>query len=442
MALRNQITEKLFFPLSDIVLGSSVSKHLKFLQKSQHWTRSQIDEYQNQRLKKLIHHSYENVPFYRELFDNLKLKPVDIQTKDDLKKLPIVTKDDLRRNKGKHLASNIKKKELVFASSSGSTGEPLTYFTTKDAYSMNIASNLRGWYWMGFRLGDKYIKLSQNLRKAPLKKIQDYLSNNLYLATNPLTDENFEFICKEIERYQPKIVRCYPDPLVFLAKYKKNKPDFSFQPLAITTTGNTLFPEARKEIEEAFGCKVFDAYSCEGNSTVFECPTHTGYHSSEEYGITEVLDDDGNQITKGVGRLISTDLWNLAHPFIRYDTQDLVEVTDEPCSCGRNHLRVKRIVGRNNDIIKTKKNRFIVHSFTSFFTRQDLPTFGKIEKFQVRKQEDHVLFILVVNSLYNNEIEQFIIQYWENEMGIKVLVEIQSEIPLTQSGKHRFIIND
>ncbi len=177
-------------------------------------------------------------------------------------------------------STRISKRNRIQSSSSGSTGEPLFYYRTRDAYSMNLAASLRGWYWMGYRLGDKYIKLSQNPRKTPIKRLQDKMSRNLYLASNPLIDSNFDFILKEIERYKPKIIRCYPDPLLFLARYKQNHQEFSFRPLALTTTGNTLYSETREEIEAAFGCKIFDSYNCEGNSTVFECPTHTCYHSS------------------------------------------------------------------------------------------------------------------------------------------------------------------
>ena len=228
------------------------------------------------------------------------------------------------------------------------------------------------------------------------------MSRNLYLATNPLIDSNFEFILKEIERYKPKIIRCYPDPLLFLARYKQNHPEFSYSPLAITTTGNTLHSETRAEIEAAFGCKIFDSYNCEGNSTVFECPTHTCYHSAEEYGISEVVDENGSPIKSGVGRLISTDLWNLAHPFIRYDTQDLVEVSDEPCSCGRKHLRINKIIGRDNDVIIAPNGRkFIVHNFTGFFQTDHKEINRSIEQFQVVKKDSIIIFRMVVNQRFS-----------------------------------------
>jgi phenylacetate-CoA ligase len=397
-----------------------------------------------EKLKLLIQHAVFNVPFYQELFSRINLKAGKIQTLNDLQKIPIVTKATIQKEGIERFTSTgISKSNRILSSSSGSTGEPLFYYRTKDAYSMNLASSLRGWYWMGYRLGDKFIKLSQNQRDNSIKRLQDKISRNLYLATNPMIDSNFEFILRELERYKPKIIRCYPDPLLFLARYKQNHPEFSYRPLFMTTTGNTLHSETRAEIEDAFGCKIFDSYNCEGNSTVFECPTHTGYHSAEEYGISEVVNENGSLIKSGVGRLISTDLWNFAHPFIRYDTQDIVEISDDACACGRSHLRIIRIIGRDNDVLVAPNGRkFIVHNFTGFF-QTDHPEINRsIEQFQVIKKNSIVIFRLVVNQRFSVSVANYIQEFWGNEMKTKVLVEIVEKISLTKSGKRRFIINE
>lgn len=444
MGFSNYISKNIFLPINDIITRQSVYKHLNFLNNSQYWTREQINSYQIAKLRQLILHSVSNVPFYRELFSVLGLQSGDIQKLDDLHKIPILSKAILQ-NKGINMfaSTGISKREIIHSSSSGSTGEPLFYYTTKDAYSMNLAASLRGWYWMGYKLGDKYIKLSQNPRVIPIKRLQDKMSRNLYLATNPLIDSNFEFILKEIESYKPKIIRCYPDPLLFLARYKQQHREFNYKPLAITTTGNTLHSQTRLEIETAFGCKIFDSYGCEGNSTVFECPSHTCYHSAEEYGISEVVNENGSPINSGVGRLISTDLWNYAHPFIRYDTQDLVEISDEPCSCGRKHLRINRIIGRDNDVLIAPNGRkFIVHNFTGFFQTDHKEINRAIDQFQIVKKDSLVIFRLVVNQRFSTLIIDYIQKYWENEMKTKVEVEIVENIPLTKNGKRRFIINE
>lgn len=446
MAINNWISENIILPLSDIALGQSIKKHLDFLLKSQWWSENELKEYQNEKLRALIKYAYENVPYYNDLFKKLKLKPDDIKNTNDLVKLPILKKKTIRENfkNIKIISKKLLKRNLFLTGSSGSTGEPLFYYNTKEAYSLNIAANLRGWYWMGFRLGDKYVKLSQNPRNSIIKHFQDKFSNNLYLATNPLTDENFNYLLRRIEKYESKIIRCYPDPLLFLARYLKNNPNYDINVNAINTTGNTLYPEVRMEIELAFGCKIFDSYSCEGTLTIFECPTHECYHSAEEYGISEVLDEDGNKITNGIGKLISTDLWNWVHPFIRYDTQDLVEVSSQPCTCGRKLLRINRILGRDNDIILSSTGqRFIVHNFTGFF-QQDLPELKQsVDQFQVVKNKDRTIkFNLIINSAFDEGVKYFIKVYWERQLKLPIIINTVDEIPLTKSGKRRFIINE
>lgn len=446
MAIVNKLSEDLFLPLSDFITGNKIRTSFKFLQRSQNWSNQAIEEYQNMKLSALVSHAYANVPYYRELFDHLKLNPKDIQSKEDLKKLPILTKAVIKSAGLENFTSRVfAEKNLIKASSSGSTGEPLFFYTTREAYSMNIASSLRGWYWTGYRLGDKYIKLSQNRRNSFIKQAQDFVSNNLYLTSDPLTDDNFEHILKKIEIFKPTIIRGYPDPLYYLALYKhKSNGRYNFKPKAIATTGNTLFPEVRKEIESAFGCPVFDAYNCEGNSVVFECPSHTCYHSTEEYGISEVIDENDVAIEEGIGRLISTDLHNLAHPFIRYDTQDLVEIDKLKCVCGRNHLKINRILGRDSDVFKLKTGRsFIVHNFTGFFQTDTIEIGKSVDQFQVICRKDgSILFRLVVNNKYTKSAENYIKNYWENEFKQEVSIEVVDEIPLTRSGKRRFIIKE
>ncbi|MBG0860308.1 MAG: phenylacetate--CoA ligase family protein [Bacteroidales bacterium] len=445
MSVWNNVTEKLILPLSDRWLGNSVGRYLKFLLHSQKWSRSELDNYQNLLLLRLLTHSFSTVPYYNNLFESIGIKPSDIKTKSDLIKIPITTKAAIKKNGQDCFTSNsYPRVKTLPASSSGSTGEPLFYRISKEAYSMNIAASLRGWYWMGYRLGDKYVKLSQNVRSSWVKRLQDIINRNLYLVSDPLDDDNFLKILASIEKYKPKIIRGYPDPLLFIAQFKKQHPEYGFIPLAIATTGNTLASETRKQIEDSFNCKIFDAYNCEGNSVVFECPSHTCYHSTEEYGISEVLNENNEPITKGVGRLISTDLHNLAHPFIRYDTQDMVELDGSDCICGRKHIKILRIIGRDNDIIVARNGRkFIVHSFTGFFQIDSSELNRSIDQFQIIKMKDGTIRLrLIVNNNYNNSVENHIRSYWDRQFDQPIQIELVDKIPLTASGKRRFIINE
>jgi phenylacetate-CoA ligase len=445
MSLFNLISENFILPSSDFLLNRSIAKNFKFLEKSQWWSENELINYQDEKLKLLIQHAYNNVPYYKNLFKSNKLLPNDIKTQKDLHKLPILTKDTIRTHFPHAIvAQNISKKQLIFQGSSGSTGEPLHYYSTSDSYSMNIAAGLRGWYWMGYRLGDKFVKLSQNPRNSIVKKIQDKINRNHYLFAQQLTEANFKRITESINEFKPAIIRGYPDPLFFLAKYMKDNNIKSSSPKAITTTGNIIFPEARDLIESQFGCKIFDAYSCEGGANVFECPTHGCYHSTMEYAISEILNNNGEEINPGErGRLYTTDLYNYAVPFIRYDSHDIVTKSDRKCTCNRHLLAIDQIEGRDNDILITPSGKYlIVHNFTGFFQQNEITS---VQQFQIiQDKADHIVFKLVVTPNFTTSDEKKILQYWSNYIGNDVVIDLDcvAEIPITSSGKRRFIIRN
>lgn len=443
--IKNSLQEKIVLPLCDLVTGQSVSKYLKFMFLSKNWSRKQIDEFQNARLRELIEYAYENVPFYHDTMVERGLTPKEIQTKDDLCKLPIINKDVMRREGIERFTStSMPRSKMIKRSSSGSTGQPFEYYATKLCYSVNLAANLRGWYSFGWRLGDKYVKISQNPRKGFIKKLQDRITGCLYIATADLSDEHLHFIMQQIEKYKPEVIRSYPDPLYLMAQYRlKHMDEFTYSPKVLTTTGNVLHSNVRATIEEAFGCKIFDAYASEGNSNVFECITHQGYHSSEEYGITEIIDEEGNPIKSGVGRLVTTDLWNYAHPFIRYDVQDCVEINPEPCPCGNQHLRIKRIWGRDNELlIAPSGRRYTVHHFTVFFESTVSPELkDSIDQFQfVQHKDGSTTLNIVVNEKYDENVGEYLKRYWEREFGAEVNIIVVAQINIMKNNKRRFII--
>jgi len=445
MTFRNFISEQIILPLSDLVTGYSVYHYLKFLQKSQLWSRTQIDNYQNIKLRKLVDHTYNHVPFYNELFQDLRLRPEDIQTKNDLVKLPIITKDDLKRSKGKHLATNLNKKNLIFSSSSGSTGEPFQFYSTRKAESIRMASAIRSWNWMGYRLGDKYVKVSMNPRNSLIKKLQDYFNNSLYLSANQLISSEFKKLLKEIHKYNPKFIRCYPVPLHYLAQQiKEDNTYYKGEGLfGIITPGSKLHDEVRKEIEDVFNIKIFDAYSCEGGSVFAECPSHEYYHPAEESAISEFIEDSFTTSDhERPFRHITTDLHNFASPFLRYDTQDYIVLGNQQrCSCGSNYMNIKRIKGRDSDILRTPSGKLlIVENFVAYFE-----WIHEVDQIQViQEKSDEIIINLIVNSSFTPAINQKISSYWANYIGsdVNVIVDVVKEIKLTPTGKHRTVIRN
>lgn len=445
MPVLNLLNRKIILPVSDLLTGNKASKYLNFLEQSQYWSQSEIEEYQNLKLRSLINHAYLNVPFYTDLFNSLNIKPEDIQSKEDLIKIPIITKDDLKRSKGQHLASNMNKKQLVFSSSSGSTGEPFQFYKTKDSESFITAAAIRGWNWMGYNLGDSYAKISMNPRNSMIKKIQDFINNSLYLSSTQLIESEFSRIVEEIIKADPEYIRSYPIPIYYLASIIENQQNIypGKKLKAINTTGSTLLDEVREKIEKVFNVKIYDSYSCEGGAVFYECPTHQYYHPSQEYAIQEFIEDDYTKADpEHPVRHITTDLHNYASPFIRYDTQDYVVLGDnQTCTCGRNMLNIKKIKGRDSDILITPSKKYlIVENFVAYFE-----WIIEVDQIQVVQNEiDEIVFNLVVNESFNNDVLTKLKNYWQDYIGtdVKLVFKIVDEIQLTSVGKRRTVIRN
>ena len=420
--------EHIILPLSDLLKGESVHKYLRLLREAESWSDEQMKEFQQQRLHQLLVYASQEVPFYRDWIQTHDLNP-DFLTLDQM---PIVSKA-IMRNEGidRFSAEHFPVKKRIPSRSGGSTGEPFTFYETKLSYSVNMAAKLRTWYQAGYHLGDLYMKITNGKRTSKVKQLQDLMNNCIYVPFYSITDDILKSILDKIESTKPHFIRYYPSPLYLLARYRNNHSNYHFSPRHIMTTGSTLTEDYRNEIEKAFGCDIIDSYSCEGTPNVYETPSHDGYNISGYYGIIEVLDNDNKPVVNGVGRVVSTNLWNFAHPFVRYDTQDLVEVKGG---------RIIRIMGRQCEtLVEANGTLLTVHNFTHYFS----DNFPSVDGWQVVKQKDgNIRFRLVVNKLFSHDDEHNIINHWSSCTGKDISLEIVDKLPLMSNNKHLSIIDE
>lgn len=424
--------EKIILPLSDLVKGERVYASMRFLRQAESWNEAQIKAFQDNKIKEIVRYAAKEVPYYQEWFSENGIDSQDIGTVDNLSKLPIVDKALMRSEGIERFSScGFPKEKRLASRSSGSTGEPFSFYVSKEAYSVNMAAKLRTWYQAGYRLGDRYMKIANGARHSKMKHLQDQMNRCIYVPFYSINNETLKQILDLIEKNEPSFIRSYPIPLYLLAQYRNSHPGFHFNPKYMMTTGSTLPMEYRKEIELAFGCDVIDSYSCEGTPNTYETPAHDGYHVTHAYGIIEVLDEQDRPVTTGVGRVVSTDLWNLAHPFLRYDTQDLVEVIDG---------KIVRIMGRQSDaLIHANGELFTVHNFSRFFLHE----IDAVDAYQVVRHKDgSISFNLQVNDRYSSGIEQYITEYWKNLLNVPVSVSIVDEIPLMNNNKRLTIVEE
>lgn len=418
--------EHIILPLSDVVTGQQVHKYLRKLREAETWSAEQMCNFQQHRLRELVKYVAREVPFYQDWFHDQRLNPQDVT----LKQMPIINKTIMRQEGIERFSAiHFPSKYRNFSQSSGSTGEPFSFYVSREASSINTAAKLRTWYQSGYCLGDSYMKIANGERRGKLKKWQDRINRCIYVPFYSIDDISLSNILDTIEREHPLYIRAYPAPIYLLACYRNRHPGYTHSPRKIFTTGSTLSDDYRKEIEKAFGCNIIDSYSCEGTPNTYEISDQDGYRVCGYYGIIEVLDNDGHPIIDGIGRVVSTDLWNRAFPFIRYDTQDLVEVLNG---------EIIRIMGRESDAYLTHGGEiYTVHNFSHYF----IYNISGVDCYQmVRHHDDIVTFNIVTNKEFDSTKIQDIIDYWRPRLGVTISVNLVDEIPLMNNNKRRTII--
>lgn len=423
-----------------------------FLKGSQWWSKEKLEEYQMRQLKKLLNHAYQNVPYYQRVFDERGLKPEDIQDFDDFRRLPILTKDIVRENLNDLVAKNIPKRNMNYVTTGGTSGKPLGFYIEKRTDFIRMAFEWREWNWMGYEFGNKCVVLRGNVvkRKEDGKSAwweYDRENNYLILSVYDMTDKNLPKYIQKIEEFKPKIIQAYPSALDIMARFiKGNNLTINVKEniKAISTSSENLFPYQRLLIEEVFNCPIIDKLgNCEQTNIVGQCAKGEGYHIFMEYGITELIDEEGNPVCRegGIGEIVGTGFTNYAVPLIRYKTEDFGVYTNNQCSCGRNGLPIlKEVKGRwYQQRIVTRNGNYI--PITALNTHSDI--FDNVKQFQYYQDNlDKVILRIVKKNTYTSTDTRKILRELTGKLKSQIKLEIQflADMPRTDRGKYNFLV--
>ena len=417
------------------------------LQESQWWSREKLEEYQMQQLSKLLNHAYQNVPYYTKVFNERGLKPKDIQNLEDLKKLPYLTRDIIQKNLKNLVAQNYSKSKLQYITTGGSTGIPLGFYIHRDiTEAKEWAFMFTQWKRVGFKIGDRSVVLRGSVVKAASRgKFGEYdpIQKNLMLSSYHMTDENLPIYIAKIREFKPDFIQAYPSAITILARFMKANEVKPFNDIkAILCGSENLYDWQRNLIEEVFCCRVYSWYGhAERSVLAGECEKSHYYHISPEYGIVEMIDNNGTLLVNQneLGEIIATGFNNFAMPFIRYRTMDLAIPSNSKCECGRNYRLLKNIEGRLQELIITKTGRLI--SMTAINMHSDV--FDNVQQFQFyQDKKGEVIFNIVRKTTYSDRDTEYIRRELYKKLGddVNLMIRFVDHIPLTQSGKYRFLI--
>ena len=462
MGLYNFLDFSILLPIGDLLYGSSVRSRLKEFRKNDQLTREEIDILQSQKLQSLVHHCYDNVPYYRRLFDELGLRPNDILTHEDLRKIPILTKEIIRNNYDDLMPRDMPASRIIRCSTGGSTGTPLQFCKDAKEWSGQKAATLRAWEWYGLHLGDKIFSLGGNsiVKKKKIfsyKNIYDeVIMRNFKHSSADVTDEGMQKHYEALMRLKPTSIRGYGSSIYIFARYieKKQLPVCTIK--VVLTTGEVLIPEYRRKIEQVFHAPVYDEYGAgDGGILSHECPCRGGLHIEESLCVIEITDKDGNVLSDGqVGFVTATDLENYAFPFLRYHVGDMAYIKPGDCPCGRHSRRFGEIMGRAGRLVYNKQGvpisptmlPIMMYPELNYHKLENQILYNRIDKFQIRqdkKGDIQILLKMKDKADENPSMYGFVVTNYQNHfVGSKVSLTFVDEIPALPSGKEDYCVSE
>ncbi len=435
-------------PLS-IRYGKTYEYYNKLLQDSSNWDEERKNGFVIQKLKETLINAYENTLFYKNQFDSVEFDPSNFNELAQLYTIPLIDKIDLRKNKQEIKNRSIQEKNFLYVTTGGTTGIPIElYYVKGNERSREFVFMTDQWKRIGYKTGDKIAVIRGSVvdekgnntlfRYEPVK-------NRLFLSTYDLYENNFRIYVEKLHKFKPKFIHTYPSAISVFAKYVKQN-NIEFPTLkGIFCSSEQFFEGQRELIESAFKTKIYSWYGHSEYATLAgECEVNTDYHVFFEYGYTELIDEEGNVITKpGVqGEIVGTSFEMKGFPIIRYKTGDFAEWVEGKCKCGRNYQLIKNVKGRwHQEMIVTKLDSTI--SLTALNMHSDL--FDHVVQYQFYQKEKGKVELRVIKSNeYTLKDEEKINNSFK--LKFKELVDFSiryvDQLPRTERGKHRFLIQE
>ncbi|MFI3331580.1 MAG: phenylacetate--CoA ligase [Rikenellaceae bacterium] len=319
--------------------------------------REQLKQLQGARLHKTVERVYHNVPFYRHKMQEMGVTPFDIQTVEDIVKLPFTTKQDLRDNYPYGLFATPMSEIVRLHASSGTTGNPTVVgYTRRDLsiWSEMVARCLTAYGCSRediFSVGYGYGLFTGGLGLH-------YGVEHLGATVIPMSSGNTDKHIRLMQDFGPTALACTPSYALYLADTIKaqNVPREAIKLKRGIFGAEPWSENMRREIEDKLGVKAYDIYGLSeimGPGVSHECEIQHGSHVIEDHFIPEIINPETleQMPCNTQGELVFTTITKEGLPLLRYRTKDLCSLIDEPCPCGRTSLRMSRIVGRSDDML-------------------------------------------------------------------------------------------
>lgn len=404
-------------------------------------SEADVKRYRDHRIMQMVQFAAETVPYYRDLFRSIGLKPSDIRGLDDLSQLPILNKAEIQRTPERFFSQAVGKRDCIWAHTSGTTGAGLDFVTTPTAVRENYAAWWRYLRWHGLPhgtrcgyFGGRYI-VPREQTTPPFWR-ENMFGRQVLFSAFHTTPDNLRYTVEKLRASKLRWLHGYPSHLTIIANYILDTGfELGYRPQWVTTCSESVLAHHRVAIRAAFGVNPLQHYAmAEAVANISECPAGN-LHVDEDFSGVEFVPVGSD----GLHRVIGTNLSNRATVFLRYDTGDLVRLASgKECPCGRHGRIVSSIEGRSEDNVVLPNGARICR-FDHIFRGQ-----VNISEAQIRQREIGAIDVLIVkNSQYAKADEDKILDGFRMRVGDSTDIELHyvDSIEKAANGKTRFVIS-
>jgi len=445
MSLYTQLVSSVIFPVHEILKKHDTVRIRKDLEKTQWLSTQELKTLQIESLKSFLIDVEQHVPYYQQLFEQLKFNPKTVNSLDILQQLPLTGKPLIREQCEQLKADDAV--GLAKFNTGGSSGEPLIFYIGNKRVSHDVAAKWRATRWWGVDIGDPEaviwgspIELSG---QDKIKLVRDKLLRTHLIPAFEMSPVKIDGFIQQIKTLKPKMLFGYPSALAHIATHAE-KTGQVLSDLGIKVafvTSERLYDHQRAKIEQIFACPVANGYG--GRDAGFiahQCPEGQMHITAEDI-IVEIIDNNGDVLPYDqAGEIVVTHLATRDFPFIRYRTGDVGVLSNEQCRCGRGLPLLKEIQGRTTDFIIAQDGT-VLHGLALIYVLRDLEG---VESFKITQHNiDETTVQIVKNQQYNQKNDAKIQSEFKQRLGqdVQISVEYVSEIAKEKSGKFRYVIS-
>jgi phenylacetate-CoA ligase len=445
--MQNTLVRHFLFPFHEAIIGRKTFHFLKELEMLQWESPEDLAVLKFRKLRQLLLHAKNNIPFYSERFADAGFDPEKMQSIEDIKTLPFLTKTEIRKNlermKWKNCPGGLHR-----YSTGGSTGEPLVFYYDRRRQSYDAAARALTHRWWGIDIGDKELYLwgapLEIKKQDKIKSLRDFLTNQLLISAFEISQPQIPHIAAKIRKFRPKCIFGYPSSIDLFCRMAAGQ-NIHLDGVGIKvvfSTAEVLYDHQRRHISEYFGnIPVVNGYgSREGGFVSHECPEGKLHVMDPNYIIEYIK--DGKEAKEGEdGEITITHLDAWGMPFIRYRTGDIAQAGPDSCKCGRAFATMTAIRGRTTDFIVTPDGRW-QHALSAIYVVRDIE--GVLEFKIIQEDVDDIrVFLKIDEDLYPSDGNNRIINGLKKRMGdtVRIRIDIVTEMLKDASGKHRYVVS-